>query len=333
MLARFNPLLAPACAVVWLAAAALGIDGQTTASGEAFQNQFPDPLRYAAPVPEPPELSFALVTEIELPGPLVSGPRLKGGQVEILSAAGPLRLDWAGPPAPAVVAPATPAVAVEEPSAWALSPDGKHRAGPVRDRLLVQKVCRGCSSGWRRRWRLRVPGLAPTSPVMTARRVYYGSADNQVYGVRRKNGHRIWATPLEGRVLRTLALWVDPDSPPQPGVAAILAIPEPGREMVVLDAFSGTLVLRYRLAGEDDKLVGAPLTTPDGHVILARQGYTEEDAGLIVLKLAHSGPKADSGADSAATSYNPPTSKEVAPGEPASDQRADSQAPGAAKMR
>ena len=326
-------LLAFGCSLAWLAAAASGVLGQTTSSGEPFQNQFPDPIRYKPPVPEPPELRFEMVTEIDLVGPLVSGPRLVGDEVEVRTAAGLVRAAWTGAPVPIPVNASVPGAAVEDASPWALSPDGTHRAGPVGDRLLVQKSCRGCRSGWRRRWRLRVPGLAPTAPVVTTKRVYYGSADNRVYGVRRKNGHRIWATALDGRVLRPLALWVDPDASTRPGIAAILAVPEPGGEMVVLDAFSGSPVLRYRLTSEGDELVGAPLTTPDGHVILARQGYTDDDAGLIVLKLLHPGGNSDAGSESAPTSYNPETSNEVAPVEPAHDQRADPTAPGAIRMR
>ena len=167
---------------------------------------------------------------------------------------------------------------------------------------------------------------------MTAKRVYYGAADNRVYGVKRKNGHRLWVTAVDGRVLRPLALWVDPDASTPPGIAAILAVPEPGKEMIVLDAFSGSPVLHYRLADEGDKVVGDPLTTPEGYVILARQGYTEDDAGLIVLKLVHAPRNLDPGHESPPTSYNPPTSDQVVPVEPAADQGADPTAPGAIKV-
>ena len=326
--ARSRQVLVFGCALAWFAAMANGVAGQTTSGGSAFQNQFPDPVQYQPPLPEAPELRLAMVTEIDLRGPLISGPRWVGNQVEIRTAWAVARAAWTAESIPVLVDAATTGAPVEEALAWAMSPDGIYRAKPVGDRsLLVQKACRGCNSGWRRRWRLRVPGLAPTLPIVTAKRVYYGSADNRVYGVKRKNGHRLWVTALDGRVLRPLALWVDPTAS-APGIAAILAVPEPGREMVVLDAFSGSLLLRYRLAGEGDKVVGEPLTTPEGYVILARQGYSEDDAGLIVLKLVHPARESDPGSESPTTGYNLPASDDVVPVEPAAGQRTDPTAPG-----
>ncbi|NIM01339.1 MAG: PQQ-binding-like beta-propeller repeat protein [Acidobacteria bacterium] len=302
---------------------------QTTSSGAGFQNQFPDPLTYQPPRPDPPELQFESVTDIGIVGPLVSGPRDLDGAVYVGTAAGPVRVNWAGP------TPTAERVAflATEPSAdWGLSPDRSHRAKPVDGRLVVQKACKGCGSGWRRRWRLRVPGLAPVPPVMTAKRVYFGSSDNRIYGVRRKNGHRLWATALEGRVLRELALWVATGTERAPQVAAILAVPEPGAELVVLDVYSGSVVLRYRLAEEGDVIVGSPVATPDGYVILARQGYTEQDASVIILKLVHMEPELPPAEETAPTSYNPETSDEVAPGAPVADPRADPPALGSPKM-
>jgi hypothetical protein len=101
--------------------------------------------------------------------------------------------------------------------------------------------------------------------------------------------------------------------------------------MVVLDVYSGNPMLRYRLASEGEQIVGSPVTTPDGHVILARQGYAAGDAGIIVLKLVQADPDPAPGAESVPPSYNPSTSDEAAPGEPASDPRAVPPAPGAAK--
>ncbi len=310
-----------ACTLLTIPAAA-----QTTSSGAGFQNQFPDPLTYKPPLPEPPELQFTAVSEIKIAGPLISGPVEVEGSVYVGTVAGVYEVDRAGAEPTAILTTATPP---ETASDWGVSPDRSHRARPQDGRLIVQKACKGCRSGWRRRWRLRVPGLAPVPPLMTARRVYFGAADNRVYGVRRKNGHRLWATALDGRMLRELALWVGPDSGHDPPVAAILAVPEPGAELVVLDVYGGTVILRYRLASEGDVIVGSPVATGDGHVILARQGYTEQDAAVIVLKMVHVATPAE---EIPATSYNPGASNEVTPGTPVADPRADPPAAGTPKM-
>ena len=61
--------------VAFLASAAgLPPLAQTTPTAAPFQNQFPDPVRYKAPIPEAAELRLGEVTEIPLNGPLYSGP-------------------------------------------------------------------------------------------------------------------------------------------------------------------------------------------------------------------------------------------------------------------
>ncbi len=300
---RFSSVSAIVASLL-LATAALGpVVAQSNPGASAFQNQFPDPLSCQPPVPEPPEIHVVSVEQIALPGPLIEGPRLVDGMIEVRTAAGLLRTHW--------VAGATPVSSdgpgAEYPigdAAWAVSADGTHRARVADHRLLiVQKSCPSCDDGWRRRWRLRAAGLAQVPPVVTERRVYFGSADNQVYGVRRKNGHRAWATPLEGRVLRPLGLWVDAGS----DIAALLAIPEPGAQLVLLDAAGGRPALHYRVQHEDDRFVGAAVATPDGKIVLARQGYAEEDAGLLVLEVAYRAPEPAEPGEIPPTGYNPPT--------------------------
>ncbi len=293
---------AAACACLAVAGG-LPVDAQTTPTAAPFQNQFPDPLQYRAPVPELPELHLAQATEIPLRGPLLSGPALVDGLIEIRTSGGLARAPWNGGDGKPELDPSAPPPAPADELLWALSPDATHRAKPAGEaQLLVQKACAGCESGWRRGWRLRVAGLAQVPPVVTERRVYYGAADNQVYAVKRKNGHRVWSTPLDGRVLRPIALWIDPQGPSEKGeppAAALLVIPEPGAELIVLDTLGGRRSTRYRMQKEGDHLVGAALSTPDGYVVLARQGYTPEDASLIVLKVLQNSTKPGATGESA----------------------------------
>jgi len=301
----------------WAAALTLPAVAQTNPGASAFQNQFPDPLNYRPPVPEPPEMHIVSVAQIELPGPLLSGPRLVNGMIEVHTAAGLVRTPWAEGAVPTLDAdagqPAAPA-----PPDWGISADGTHRSRPLDPQILMlQKTCASCPTGWRRRWRLRVAGLAQVPPVVTDRRVYYGSADNQVYGVRRKNGHRAWVTPLEGRILRPLSLWVDDDSP----IAALLVIPEPGVELVVLDAAGGRPAFVYKLQVDDEHFVGPAVSTPDGRIVLARQGYAPSDAGLVVLEIGFRPSGAGEPVEIPASGYNLPTPDEPLPARPLPDIR------------
>jgi len=294
------------------------VTAQTNPGASAFQNQFPDPLDYRPPVEEPPELYIVSVEQIELPGPLVSGPRLVDGMIEVHTSKGLVRTAWTAGAVPAIN-PAGKPPAEPAPPEWAVSADGTHRSRPLDHRILmVQKACPSCATGWRRRWRLRVAGLAQVSPVVTKRRVYYGSADNQVYGVRRKNGHRAWVTPVDGRVLRPMALWVDQAS----ATAALLVIPEPGSELVVLDAVGGRPSFTYRLPREDERFVGPAVSTPDGRIVLARQGYSPSDAGLVVLEIGRRPQETAQPGAIPVTGYNPPTSDEPIPARPLPDIRA-----------
>jgi hypothetical protein len=313
---RILTATAAAALIVWASALALPAVAQTNPGESAFQNQFPDPLNYKPPVPDPPEFRIVSVEQIPLAGPLESGPRLVDGMIEVRTAAGLVRTTWDGSAQPTIDA--TPAAPDQPAREWGVSSDGTHRAGALDYRtLLVQKSCRSCDSGWRRRWRMRVAGLAQAAPLVTEQRVYYGAADNKVYGVRRKNGHRAWATALDGRIQRPLALWVADDA----SIAALLAIPEPGVELVVLDAVGGRAAFRYTLQGADEHFVGPAVRVPDGRIVLARQGYAPGDAGLVVLEITFQAPDTAEPVEIPVTGYNLPASDEPIPARPLPDIR------------
>jgi hypothetical protein len=69
--------------------------------------------------------------------------------------------------------------------------------------------------------------------------------------------------------------------------------------------------LQYRLPGEEDHIVGAPVSTPDGRIVFARQGYADSDAGLVVLQIELEAPESGKSSDSSAAGYNLPTSREA----------------------
>ena len=192
---------------------------------------------------------------------------------------------------------AVPDTAEELP--YGISPDGKVRAVTRADGFIVaEKHCASCGKRWKKKWRIRAPGDEFARPVVTDRRVFYGTTDNRVFAVKRRNGHRVWAADIPGRVVRPLEL-VRVQAPPELVARGkskgsslwldlILVVPASGRTLIALDARNGERVASFDLE-EDEMLVGAPLAR-DGHVVVARQKYEANDAALLVFRLSPAGP-------------------------------------------
>jgi hypothetical protein len=144
---------------------------------------------------------------------------------------------------------------------------------------------------------------------VTARRVFFGALDNRVYSVKRKNGHRVWAADVGGRVSGALVLWSarpageDDPRPGAPGPAAILVVPDRRNRILALDPLSGTEVASFTLPDPESRLVGVPVKTPDGRIVAATQKYAPTDASLLVLQLDPVVPAPD---ETAPVPYNEP---------------------------
>jgi hypothetical protein len=111
--------------------------------------------------------------------------------------------------------------------------------------------------------------------------------------VKRKNGHRVWEAYVKGRVSRPLRLWrpvADPSSPDRPPEAQalelVLVTPDHGTAILALEAVTGAEVAIFELPENGAKLYGAPLVTPDGKIVVARQEYNETEATLMVFDLS-----------------------------------------------
>jgi len=267
----------------------------------------------AVTIPEPPvtpRLSFIVLNDIPLPGPLPEGgPRLLDDRVRIPVAGGVVVTAWSEDAEPELLEEASE----EEPPAdsaspeWALDPMGKYRAGiQPGGRLITQKRCGGfLCRGWKRAWRLRVPGVTSVPPLITENRVYFGAKDNLVYSLRKKNGHRVWSADLGQRVSTRLILWDgevvtpleladdDPEAPQR--FRAILVRPDRGAELIALDARNGSVAATFQLEADGGKLKGLPLSTPDGRILLAREKYNATEASLLVLALSRSAPPPEPG--------------------------------------
>ena len=237
-----------------------------------------------------PKLRFRLLEEIALPGPLGGqGPQSAGERVRIAVEGGTAVFSWGRD---VEVGPVETAETTEQDPGVGLSPDGKLRCVPRPSGWIVaEKRCARCKKGWRRVWKVRAPGSEFARPVVTERRVFYGTTDNRVYSVKRRNGHRVWVAEVAGRVVRPLeavrveapadyaakskssSLWID----------LILVVPANGRSMIALDARTGERVAVFDLP-EDETLVGAPVSR-EGKVAVARQKYDAREAALLVFDL------------------------------------------------
>lgn len=275
------------------------VDGQTRGTTPTFQD---DPYLDDSPSRRRREpirnLAFALLRDIRLPGPLPPGsPRLVGDRVEIDVAGGVAVTDWDGERSPTILGEASQSSAPVGPEpGWVESPDGqfRYRAEPS-GRIVAQKRCRRCSKVWRKKWQLRVSGSTLAPPLATEQRLYFGALDNRVYALRRRNGHRLWAVDVEGRVSTPLVALsyetpVPPDTdesqaPPAPALELILVVPGDGSRLLALDAESGRKLASYTLTEAEGKLVGVPVVTSDGAILMARQKYAPEEASLMVFRL------------------------------------------------
>jgi len=225
--------------------------------------------------------------EIPLPGPLAgSGPVLLDGRITIPVTGGTASASWSAGATPEIV----PAVNAGEPAEpiWVEAPGERRRYGTLREGWLhAQKSCKRCPAGWRTIWKLRVAGGTVSPPVVTKDRIFFGALDNRVYSLKRRNGHQRWVTTVEGRVSVSPLFIPLAESDPRVGDALVVV---PGNEkVVVLGTRRGDPLGRLELESPDDRLVGAPVLTPDGHIAFALQRYRDEDACLLVYNLERAG--------------------------------------------
>lgn len=263
--------LAPLAALLCLLAAAPDARAQST----ILDDTAPEAFRPAPSPPPPRPVSIEPEDDIDLPGPLPrEGARVgEAGLVVVPVAGGVARID-----------PRDGAVTIDDRAApeprpeWGETPDGKMRFRALEDGA-IRAEHRTRRGRWRTSWTLRVAGGTPAPPVASRRRVYFGATDNRVYSVRRRNGHRVWATDVGSRVTASPVLWESDDTP------LVLVVTEGGAALTVLEARSGRQVTTWRLPENTGRLVGMPVTLADGRVALARQRYAENEASLLILRL------------------------------------------------
>lgn len=265
-----------------------GSSGQTY-NRSVFDDSSIQPIKKRRKGPAPPPVTFSVVREIPLPGKLPEGDLelenstirlpVKGGVAEIdLSSveSSPVRIEPGGSPGRLEIA-------------WVHGgPENDYRFRSYPEgRIEAERRGFGWNREWRRRWRLRTPGGTPSPPLVDGKRVYYGCTDNRIYAIKAKNGHRVWASDIEERITRPLALWrgsIGSGGDPG-GYKILLAIPDGGIRLVAIDPFDGKSLATYRMETAGESLVSPPAVLPDGRIVAAVQKYRPSDAALLVLEI------------------------------------------------
>ena len=238
-----------------------------------------------------PELAFRLAATLHLPGPLAESTlRLCADQVEVEVPGGTARVR---PAAEAEVQSAVaPTCTPPTPGDWREDAAGRRRFRAHPEGYLeCQRRCRHCSSGWKRGYRLRVPGRVVSPPLVFEDRVFFGAMDNRVYAIEARNGHRLWLADTAGRVSWPLARFTleaatDRDDPSaSPVHDLVLVVPDHGRELIALAALDGERAGGVKFGEDEGKLVSGPLVVEDGRIVLAQQRYAAEDAALLVYRV------------------------------------------------
>jgi len=268
-----------------------------------------------------PNMAFALLAEIPLPGPLPgSGPRLNGEDVEIEVAGGTA----VTPPVPDAI-PRVDSWDVDpegppEPYAW-IGDGGNRRFRSIEGGwIAAERRCKRCKKGWKKKWKLRAAGNTVAPPLVGDGRVFFGTLENRIYGVKAKNGHRLWSTEVDGRASRPLVLWIPPpdatiedvgphlETPEDAsGSNVVLVVTDAGREVIALDARTGQRIAAIQIVPAEGRFVSVPLALPSGKIAVAQQKYNENEAALRIYRLLEIGPEGQT----ADVNYNAPDSQSV----------------------
>lgn len=265
---------------------------QTGTSDKPFDMEELEPVPESEPGESKPQFRFNLIADVSLPGPLPGGgPSLVDDAIVIAVAGGLGVVSWDGT---LELRHGDDLQLAEDGDAavFAFSDDGKMRCSTLPDGWIkAEKRCGSCRKVWKKKWRVRAPGSQFARPLITDKRVYYGATDNQVYGVKRGNGHRVWATDVGGRVIRPLEV-LRVSAPPDVRFIGprgsrtmdlVLVVPDSGDSIIALEGRGGVRVARHELP-ENEAFVGSPLTQGD-RIAVVRQRYDASDTALLIFEL------------------------------------------------
>lgn len=250
--------------------------GSTT--GDVQPNNYPPAL--PARRGPGPSLVFERLGEISLPGPLA--PRsawIADDLVLIPVADGVVRVA----PEDGATPLAVPGAVQPEGSAWVVSPNGKRRYRTTAEGLVEAERRRRAGARWARSWRIVAPNSILAPPILFGPRLCYAGLDDCVTCVRASNGHRLWAVDLGDRLSRALTLW-PPKVEHNGDGEFLLVVPDDGASVIALDAYDGRRVATYELPA-NHHFASPALVASGGRIAIARKGYEDREAALVLLRL------------------------------------------------
>jgi outer membrane protein assembly factor BamB len=248
----------------------------------AAPGQEAQPNNYPPALPEregpPPRFVFASLGEIALPGPLAPSPAfVDGGRVAVPVASGVAHVA----PEPDAVPEVRPAVVPAEEVGWVESMDGKRRYRTTQEGRVEAQERKSPRKRWKRDWKIVAPNSFLAQPVIVGPRLCYAGLDDLVTCVRASNGHRLFAVDVGDRISRPLGRW--PKDPPE-AAEILLVVPDDGASVIALDAYDGTRVATFDLPSPG-RFASPALVVGSDRIALARKGYQDEEAALVLLSL------------------------------------------------
>jgi hypothetical protein len=233
-----------------------------------------------------PNLVFERLGEIALPGPLGAASGFTSeGQVVIPVEGGWARVAPETGATYSIVPQLDPPASVE----WVLASNGKRRFRTTQEGLVEAERLKRGRKKWSSSWRIIAPNSILAPPILIGPRLCYAGLDDRVTCVRASNGHRLWTVDLGDRLSRGLSVW--PESPdPTINGQVVLAVPDDGASVIALDAYDGRKVATFDLP-PTHRFASSALVVSHDRIAIARKGYEDREAALVLLRLTRPPPQ------------------------------------------